>query len=257
MDQPAPFPHHGRAREHPRAHRSVQSRWPPERISLEDGINELYDAVNEAIHYFFQFDQEFQQDTHLIRDYCGKRLLEAIWAAKVQPRRQSQSQQHGQRGRFDDERIREGPVSDFALALDRLLSSLRAALTIAEGTRPSQRRPSRDSAEDAAKVQKQLHRSFQNIRKSYSLVMERRSEMETVNTELEMLRVFLSRNGAEEGRWRGKPDYFQEEGGPPHRSDSGGSQLEESVDQPEEWTGGHGDEPADTAVAGDAARDVW
>lgn len=67
--------------------------------------------------------------------------------------------------------------------------------------------------------------------------------METVNTELEMLRVFLSRNGAEEGRWRGNPDYFQEEGGPPHRSDSGGSQLEESVDQPEEWTGGHGDEP--------------
>lgn len=64
--------------------------------------------------------------------------------------------------------------------------------------------------------------------------------METVNTELEMLRVFLSRNGAEEGRWRGNPDYVQEEGGPPHRSDSGGSQLEESVEQPEEWTGGHG-----------------
>ncbi|KAI4114882.1 MAG: hypothetical protein LQ345_004422 [Seirophora villosa] len=257
--QQPPFPRDGRAPEHPRAQRSVRGRRPAESISLEDGMNHLYAAVNDAIHYFARFDHEFRQDTHLIRNYCGKRLIEAIWASKVRPHTQSQSQ-HGQRARFEDEYIREGPVSDFESAMERLLFSLRAALTAAEEFRPSQRRPSRFSAEGVARIQKQVHRTFQNIRRSYTIVMERRSEMETVNTELEMLRVFLSRNGAEEGRRRDDPEQFREGGARPPRGDSeleGGSHTEESVEQLEEWTGGKADEPAAGAVAGDAGQVTW
>lgn len=237
MHQQPAFPPNERARNHSHAKRDTPGRRPTEIPSLEDAIIDLYDSVDDAIQYFSHFEQDFRQDTHRIRNYCDKGLLEAIWASKVHPQTSAQrsSRTHSEaEANYDGHETCRGTMK-------QLLSALGAALAAAEDFRPSQRRPSRYSPDDAMKIRVQLHRSYQNLRKSFSMLTQRRSEMETVNTELEMLRVFLSRNGAEErevgnGRRQAQaiPDRQMNEGVYERET-----AWEGTGEQVEEWDGGH------------------
>ncbi|KAI4129814.1 MAG: hypothetical protein LQ338_002065 [Usnochroma carphineum] len=253
VDGQSPFPPDGRARNHPHTQRSTADRRPMESLSLEDGITELYDSVNDAIQYFFHFDQDFRQDTQRIRAYCDKNLLEAVWTSKVHPQTQSQ---HNRRGQFDVEgsHDRSSPASaTFRSTIKQLLKALGVVVTAAEEFRPSQRRPSRYTSDDAAKIRQQLQRSFQNLRRSFAIVMQRRLEMETVNTELEMLRVFLSRNGAEVADDRVRRGHVRGEGERHQKVEfdmQGEEVYEEEGGQSQEW--GAAPEQAQDGGGGDA-----
>ncbi|KAL8722439.1 MAG: hypothetical protein Q9225_001061 [Loekoesia sp. 1 TL-2023] len=235
-----PFPHDGRTRHGPPAQYGTTGRKAAEQLSLEDGIAYLFDSVSETIEYCSQFQEEFHQDIYRISSYCEKRLLEAVWMQKVRPVDKA-SRDRQRNARYDDSGNHGGADYEpptFRNIMRQLLSALTAALTAAEDFRPSQRRPSRYSVDDATKIRQQLHRSYQNLRKSFTVVMERRSEMESVNTELEMLRVFLSRNGADQGRQEDGKDYSQGRSGyqPPVGSDFQSQDVyEESGEQEGEW----------------------
>ncbi|KAL8930436.1 MAG: hypothetical protein Q9208_000620 [Pyrenodesmia sp. 3 TL-2023] len=250
MDQQPPYPPDVRARNQPRNHHGIPSRRPAEHPSLEDGIIELFDSVNDAIQFFSHFEQDFRQDTHRIQTYCEKPLLEEVWASKIRPQA---SGQRGMRKQHDGDSNFDRPdarIPTFRDTMKELVSSLEGALTAAESYRVSQRRPSRYSLEDAAKIRQQLRRSDHNLRKSFAIVGKRRSEMETVNTELEMLRVFLSRNGAEEGRGGCDPGHSRGGGGRQWRggddmrdcgNTEGDTAWEERGEQVEEYSGGYVD----------------
>lgn len=250
MDQQPSYPPDGRARNPQRTQHGTSSRRPAEAPSLEDGIVELFDSVNHAIQFFSHFQQDFRQDTHRIQPYCEKELLEEVWGSKIRP---PATGQRGMRKQYDRDRSFDGPdpeVPTFRGTMNELVSSLEGTLTAAETYRVSQRRPSRYSLEDAAKIRQQLRRSDHNLRKSFAIVGKRRSEMETMNTELEMLRVFLSRNGAEEG-WEGDdPGHGRGGGGRQRRvgddmrdcgNPEGDTAWEERGEQVEEYSGGYDD----------------
>ncbi|KAL8832421.1 MAG: hypothetical protein Q9170_004879 [Blastenia crenularia] len=252
MDQQSAFAPDGRARNRPPVQYATTSRKAVEQVSLEDGINDLFNFVNDAIQYFARFERDFHQDIHQIREYCDKGLLEAVWTQKVHPiEKQSRDRRGSSRSNnFGDHHAADHESPTFRNTMRQMLSDLDAALAAAESFRPSQRRPSRYSGEDASKIRQQLHRSYQSLKKSFLLVMNRRLEMETVNTELEMLRVFLSRNGAKEDREVDGRDHGYGGGG--HQSEAGNGfhdheGYEEAVDQEgggndgqEGWTGGNG-----------------
>ena len=198
--QQRPGGHEARSpRNHENQH-GQPSRKPIKCVSLEDGIADLFDCVDETIHYISHFEQDYQQDIHRIRDYCDEGLLDAVWMEKILPTaKPSRDRQRNIRSdSFDhQDRQKPGPMT-FRNATRQLLEALGAVLAAAE-SRPSQRRPSRYKNEDVSRIRQQLHRSHQNLRKSFFVVAERPSEMESVKTELEMLSVFLSRNGARGG----------------------------------------------------------
>ncbi|KAL9024147.1 MAG: hypothetical protein Q9196_006729 [Gyalolechia fulgens] len=202
LDQQPAFPHDGRDPRRLGSQHGPRSRMPPQRISLEDGISDLYDSVDDAIQSFAHFEQEFDQDIHDIRNYCEKRLLEAVWMQKICPveKTSRDRQRHTRLGNAAEQGEANRSSPSLRSTMRQLMSSLDTALATAEDFHPSPRRPSRYTVEDAVKIRQQLLRSYQSLRKSFSIVVEKRSEMESLNTELEMLRVFLSRNGAEENR---------------------------------------------------------
>ncbi|KAL8992951.1 MAG: hypothetical protein Q9188_007458 [Gyalolechia gomerana] len=199
LDQQSAFPHDGRAQRRLGSQHGPPTRTHPQAISLEDGISDLYDSVDDAIQHFSHFEQEFHQDIHRIRSYCETRLLEAVWMQKTRPveKMTRDRQRNTQRGHSAEQEDANRSPPSLRSTMRQLMSSLDAALASAEEFHPSQRRPTRYSAEDAVRIRQQLHRSYQSLRKSFSVVVQKRSEMESLNTELEMLKVFLSRNGAE------------------------------------------------------------
>ncbi|KAL8751975.1 MAG: hypothetical protein Q9184_005883 [Pyrenodesmia sp. 2 TL-2023] len=261
MDQQPSYPPDGRVRNQQRIQHGAPSRRPAETPFLEDGIIELFDSVNDAIQFFANFEQDFRQDTHRIQTYCEKPLLEEVWGSKIRPQASGQRgmrKQHDVDSNFDRP---DGRIATFRDTMKELVSSLEGALTAAESYRVSQRRPIRYSLEDAAKIRQQLRRSDHNLRKSFAIVGNRRSEMETVNTELEMLRVFLSRNGAEEGRGGDDRRHGRGGGGGQRRSGDdmrdggnpeGATAWEGRGEQAEEYSGEY-----DDGQDGGAGGDEW
>ncbi|KAL8686173.1 MAG: hypothetical protein Q9224_005530 [Gallowayella concinna] len=214
-------------------------------VSLEDGISELFDFVNEAIRFFGHFDHDYQQDIQRIRRYCDHRLIDAVWMQKAQGGPREGRAGGRRRGDQDDDIEREERSQPPTLRnmMKRLNSTMETALDAVESFRPSQRRPSRHNPEDVVKIRKQLHRTYQNLRKSFSVVMEKPSEMEHVTTELEMLSLFLGRNGAADGNngGRGGGRMGGQGGGmrPGGNEVGGQSAYGGEMDEPtEEWSGG-------------------
>ncbi|KAL8867609.1 MAG: hypothetical protein Q9174_005550 [Haloplaca sp. 1 TL-2023] len=203
------LPHRGNDRRtrrtDPPSQRGGSTRKSSTVASLEESIAELFETVNDAIHQFEHFDQDFQKDVHRLRSYCSERLIEAVWIQKVSPKEsKTRDRRRDRQSRGDDDDI-DGKRDDSNQSpglrgtIDSLLEDLTAALRAADEYRPSQRNTGRYKAEDVSKIRQQLHRSYQNLRKSFSVLTERHAEMETVTTELEMFRLFLSRNGGDEG----------------------------------------------------------
>lgn len=252
LDQQSQFGNEGR----PRRISSQNQRGPLGRIStgtapLEDGIADLFHAVNDAIQEFGQFDQDFRQDVKRIRIYCNERIIEAVWMYKVSPRG-SKSRNRQQRGKlrevddFDGADHQPPGLQDI---MEHLMRSLEEVLNAVDAFRPSQRRPSRYSSEDVSKIRQQLHRAYENLRRSSSIITQHHSEMETVTTELEMLRLFLSRKGAEEdgheaGHEAGAARFH--EGGGRRQVTQSGLQSQgaygDDGDQAQEWDGGQTDQ---------------
>ncbi|KAI4222247.1 MAG: hypothetical protein L6R36_006289 [Xanthoria steineri] len=215
-------------------------------VSLEEGIQHLFESVNAAIEFFARFTQDYQQDIHRIGRYCNKHVMELVWQAKAQG--SSRVARGGRSGRrrgeheYDVDREERMQPPSLHTSLTQLLSSLSATIRVAEDSRSSQRRSSRYKTDDVAKILQQLQRAHHSLRKSFLVVMEKRSEMEHMTTELEMLSVFLGRNGA-----GGNADGGAGGGGRPSerrrmaQSEAGGPNpfVEEVPDEPEEeWNGG-------------------
>ncbi|KAL8795953.1 MAG: hypothetical protein Q9182_007448 [Xanthomendoza sp. 2 TL-2023] len=226
----------------------LSRRFKDHDVSLENGMSELFDCVNEAIRFFGHFDHDYQQDIQRIRRYCDQRLIDAVWMQKAQgPPRKGRA---GGRRRDDqdDEIEKERPSQSPTLrnTMKQLNSTMETALDAVENFPGSQRRPSRHTAEDVAKIRKQLHRTYQNLRKSFLVILEKRSEMEHVTTELEMLSLFLGRNGAADGNEGGRSGSRSVGQGAGVRRTVGGevggqSAYEAEMDAPtEEWSGGQG-----------------
>ncbi|KAL8964782.1 MAG: hypothetical protein Q9183_004221 [Haloplaca sp. 2 TL-2023] len=246
--RPQDLPHRGSDRRTRRndipSQRGASTRKQATAASLEDSIAELFEAVNDAITQFDHFDQDFQKDVHRLRSYCSDRVIEAVWIQKVSPKEpKNRDRRRDRQNRDDDDndaRRDDSQSPGLRGTIDSLLEDLTTALRAADEYRPSSRNPGRYKAEDVSKIRQQLHRSYQNLRKSFSIVTERHSEMETVTTELEMFRLFLSRNGGEEGQ--GGADR-RRLGGKNIRDDGfGGGHNQgafgEDDDQGEEWNGG-------------------
>ncbi|CAL8579266.1 hypothetical protein XPA_005015 [Xanthoria parietina] len=214
-------------------------------FSLEEGIQHLFESVNAAIEFFAHFTQDYQQDIHRISRYCNKHVVDLVWQAKAQgsPRDARGGRSGRRRGEYEYEVDREERMQPPSLhtSLTPLLSSLSATIRVAEDFRSSQRRPSRYKTDDVAKILQQLQRAQHSLRKSSLVVMEKRSEMEHMTTELEMLSVFLGRNGA-----GGNADGGAGGGGRPGesrrmaQSEAGGpNTYGGGPDEPEEeWNGG-------------------
>ncbi|KAL8998158.1 MAG: hypothetical protein Q9169_002712 [Polycauliona sp. 2 TL-2023] len=235
---------------HSRGHREVGNRRSKDHdISLEDSIQDLFESVNEALGYFAHFVQEYDTDIQRINHYCHESITDAIWKAKARgpppPRESHDGRGSGRRRGGESEHDREGqerrkPQSIHG-SLGQLLSSMDTTIRAASEFRPSQRRPSRYKPDDVAGIQQHLLRAYGSLDRLYPVVVEKRSKMKPVMTELEMLGVSLRNHvdggatdrGAGGGRRSdGRRDMGQRETG--GQDDYGGD-----VNEPEEeWDGG-------------------
>ncbi|KAL8708402.1 MAG: hypothetical protein Q9220_006692 [cf. Caloplaca sp. 1 TL-2023] len=217
-------------------------------ISLEDAIASLYECAHDAKRHFEDFHQDFKRDIRGIQEYCSQRIIDAVWTQKVrgggggghrdhhdvQAEGRGSGRQHDGRPPADQQHQQDPSLRS---TMKALLSATGSAVGAAEDFRPSQRRPSRYTLDDVSKIRQQLHRSHQNLRKSFGVLMGSRSEMEHVTTELEMLLLFLSRNGAGDGNGG---NY--EVGGSARRQRMGAAVEDDGTygeveEQVEEWTG--------------------
>lgn len=200
LDHPSPFMEdEDRSGYHQSSQRGLPSRRTKERdISLEDRIQDLLEFVNEVIDLLGHLDRGFQQDVQRISMYCDRRTIDAVWMEKVRgnPRVNREGRTGRHRGGHDDEVETEDQRQSTSLRsiIKQLLSTIDIALEAARHFRPSQRRTSRYKSDDVAKIGQQLTRTYENIRKSFPVVMQRSSEIGHMTTELEMLGVFLGRN---------------------------------------------------------------
>ncbi|KAL8645764.1 MAG: hypothetical protein Q9226_007153 [Calogaya cf. arnoldii] len=217
-------------------------------VSLGDAIQDLYESVMEAIGFLNDFARDYQQDIHRISRYCDKRFIDEVWKQKARgnPRdtRDTRDKRAGQRGgesEYDGDRQERVQPPSLPNTLDQLLSTIESATRAAEDLLRSQRRSSRYKTDDAVKIRQQLQRSYQNLQSSCDVVMRKRSEIEQIITELQILKVVLERNGAGGdagrsagggGRPGGRRGMSQSEGG-------GQNAYEGGADEPlEEWDGG-------------------
>ncbi|KAL8767579.1 MAG: hypothetical protein Q9209_005951 [Squamulea sp. 1 TL-2023] len=259
LDHPSRFlEDEGRSGYHQSSQRGIPKRRSKEHdISLEDGVQDLFHSVNEAIDLLSHLDRGFQQDVQRIRVYCDERLINAIWMEKVRgiPRETRDGRIGRHRGGHDEE-IETGEQrqsTSLRSTIKQLLSTIEIALDAAHHFRASQRRSSRYKPDDVAKIGQQLTRTYENLRKSFPVVMQRSSEMGHITTELEMLGVFLGRNVPRNTMEGGPRD-----GGHPGArrraddSDFGGQgAYGNELDEPaEEWSGGQDAEQGADEVAG-------
>ncbi|KAL8735288.1 MAG: hypothetical protein Q9181_002863 [Wetmoreana brouardii] len=242
LDHQPPFPGDGRGRYNSQSQRERPGRQSMESVTLEDGVVDLFHAVNDAIQQFGHFEQDYNRDVQRIRSYCDNRLIGAVWMQKIAPRATSRDRQRERHGGLDErDRVEHQPLG-LRGTMKQLLSTLGAALHAAEDFRPSQRRPCRYSPEDVSEIRQHLHKAYQSLRKSFSTVAEHPSKVGKVTTELEMLRVFLSHNGAQEGAGGGMVRFQATDdrtrGG---RSDVQGPYHDDS-EQADEWSPSQPDE---------------
>lgn len=191
-----------RSGHHYSSQRGVASRRPREQdVSLDDGVQDLFETVNKAIGFFTHFSQDYQQDVQRISRYCHRRTVDGIWAEKTRssPRDTKDGRADRRRGEpseYDMDREERMQPPSLGKSMNHLLSGINNTIRAAEEFRPSQRRSSRYKTDDVAKIRQQLSRTYSSLQGSFPKVMDRRSEMEHVTTELEMLRVFLESKGA-------------------------------------------------------------
>ena len=229
-----------RSGHHYSSQRGVASRRPRDQdVSLDDGVQDLFEIANRAIEFFIHFSEDYQQDVQRISRYCHRRTVDGIWAEKTRssPRDTRDGRADRRRGEppeheMDREERTQAP--SLGKAMNQLLSGIYNTIRAVEEFRASQRRPSRYKTDDVAKIRQQLSRAYSSLQASFPKVMDRRSEMEHVTTELEMLRVFLESKGA-----GGDADRGAGGGGRP----GGRRVMDQGVEGGQDTYGGEVDEP--------------
>ncbi|KAL9041764.1 MAG: hypothetical protein Q9180_001065 [Flavoplaca navasiana] len=196
MDREIRSGHHYSSQRVAAGHRSRE-----QNVSLDDGMQDLFETVNKAIGLFSHFSQDYQQDIQRISRYCHRRIVESIWVEKTRsgPRDTRDGRADRRRGEppaHDMDREERMQPPSLGKSMDQLLSGIRNTIKAAEEFRPSQRRTSRYKADDVAKIRQQLSRAYSSLQGSWPKAMDKYSEMEHSTTELEMLRVFLESKGA-------------------------------------------------------------
>ncbi len=241
MDREIRSGHHHSSQRGAAGHRSRERN-----VSLDDGMQDLFGIVNQAIGFFNHFSQDYQQDIQQISRYCHRRVVESIWAEKTRngPRDTRDGRADRRRGEppeHDMDRDERVQPPSLGKSMDQLLSGISNTIRAAEEFRPSQRRPSRYRTDDVAKIRQQLSRAYSSLQGSCLKVMDKYSEMEHVTTELEMLRVFLESKGAGGDVDRGAGGGVRPSGrrmmdqGVEGGQDAYGGEMDEPE---EEWDGG-------------------
>ncbi|KAL8691854.1 MAG: hypothetical protein Q9218_003015 [Villophora microphyllina] len=242
-DASASYANGVRSRHNSHSRRDKPSRRSLGNATLEAGIEELSHCVDAAIDEFSNFEQEFRQDIHRIRNYCDSNLIEAVWMQKVHPREQSRNHQHGRSAEAEGPDSSERRPPGLRDTIKTVLSGLGAALNAAEQFRPSQRRPSRYAPEDIPKIHKRLQRAVQDLRELFPEAMERHEELKNMKTALGELRLFLTDNGAEPRGDGGGNVRFDDTSGRAHGGRSEDQHQDAYGDDDEhveEYTGGGG-----------------
>ncbi|KAL8672102.1 MAG: hypothetical protein Q9168_003434 [Polycauliona sp. 1 TL-2023] len=223
-------------------------------VSLEEGIQELFDSANEAIGFFTRFEQDFNGDVQRISRYCSERITDAIWKAKAREApRESHDGRAGRRRGGENERDserqeRRQPPPSLGNSLGQLLSGIEDTVRIAEEFRPSQRRPSRYKPEDVAGIRRHLARAYRALHELFPDFIEKSSKMKPVVTELEILVVSLkghvAGNDADRGAGGGRRSGGGRDMG--QRETGGQKSYGGEEDEPEEeWDGGQQQEQGD------------
>ena len=151
------------------------------RLSLRQAIDELSEATTTALSSLSRLKDDFRREARGIQAYADDRILTHLWTSKL---RLSTSKTPKTKVQRESNRKDEGrSVAGFDDMADTLVKSLRVASV---ATRSG---PDRSISKKLQTVGRDVEPLLDEVPKSYGAV-------DQLLTELEMLRVFLERNGA-------------------------------------------------------------
>lgn len=150
----------------------------PPRISCEEAMNALLKATDKTQEFLSQFKDDFDQDIRSVESYASPEMINELWCSKVEV---GDGHHHSARSRSQD----QVPLN-FRDVVRGLYKSLKSAI--------SSTNPKLDHA-----VARKLHHANDDMWQLLQDVAVDSKLMNELMTELEMLTVFLERNGARAG----------------------------------------------------------
>lgn len=169
------------------------------RASREEAISALLGATKKALNFLSWLKDDFHQEIRGVQAYAGPEVINDLWIYKVdisngyrRPRDQSSQRR--------DRQDQEPPKSEFNVVAKGLIQSLRSAIAATEcSPNPIITRNLQHANNDMGELLRSVGSKFELL--------------DRLLTELEMLSVFLQRNGAYAGS-RGDSNNCS---GSPHR----------------------------------------
>jgi len=155
------------------------------RASREEAISALFKATQDALTFLSRFKDDFDREVRDVQAYASPEVIDHLWINKVRI-------SNGHRGprapsaQSQDREDREPPKSNFKSVAKGLDQSLHSAI-LASRSNP-----------DPTIVRK-LHHADNDIGALFRDVAEDFGLLDGLTTELEMLAIFLQRNGARAG----------------------------------------------------------
>lgn len=170
------------------------------RIPLENAIDDLDIILEEAINFYTQFKNDYEQEIAGIRSYATSDVLGHLWTSKVQESDSSRSapRTHNENTRGTHSETEEKmPRCGFRIMAKRVCRSFEAAIVAANNL--VAHRSSLDGRPDLqaiAWILKKLKGAYNDIHNRFGSASRRASQIDDLSTEMKMALTFLKADQA-------------------------------------------------------------
>ena len=157
------------------------------RIPIEDVLEGLGHRIQDALSFYHELQQDFSNDVHRIRRYAPEELLSYILQAKIASMNSPEQRRRRSRRSTEPQKYAESDRG-FYTVQKVLIATLRRADADLKSCKCT-------SEIDPALVSQQIKKTYKAIHPSLNAANVRIPDVKILATELEMLLVFLKRQG--------------------------------------------------------------
>lgn len=181
----------------------VQGKNRATRVPLQQAINDLEYALEEAMSFYTKFRQDFTQEIAGIKAYANTEIMEYLWTRKVnESNKPSPSDGPHQEWFGGDQGSRTStPTKGFRSVAWETCRYFKVAVAAAESARShrSSHNPEFDP-QTAARLSDRLKRANSDVFHLLRSTSKRQKDMDALLTDLDITATFLKGNGASGGQ---------------------------------------------------------
>lgn len=152
----------------------------------------------ESLAFYGGFRNTFDRDIQNIKPYAPAGVLDQLWTSKVRMASKRNEDGRGNRDRGSNRKMGgQEPEISFATKASEIAQHIRTAIEASDGVHEP------EDKDNARNVFRKLGKTYTDIDMLLKAAPHRRRDADLLLTELELLRTFLSRSGANQGHDEG------------------------------------------------------